>query len=75
VPTATRLVCRLSNREEVDAVLVGTDALSDLAILKLDLSSRRNPKRNCLCKVRRLGSAGCGDVVLAMAARREFRNP
>ena len=39
----TRLVCRLSTREEVDAVLVGTDALSDLAVLKLDLASRRDP--------------------------------
>ena len=42
---ATRLVCRLSNREEVDAVLIGTDALSDLAILKLDLTSSRHPKQ------------------------------
>lgn len=37
----TRFVCTLSDREEVDATLVGTDALSDLAILKLDLSTRR----------------------------------
>ncbi|MCU0797739.1 MAG: PDZ domain-containing protein [Akkermansiaceae bacterium] len=37
----TRFVCTLSNREEIDATLVGTDALSDLAILKLDLSTRR----------------------------------
>src|SRR5262245_22440399 len=39
---ATRVVCRLSNREEVDAVVVGTDALSDLCVLKLDLTSRRD---------------------------------
>jgi serine protease Do len=37
----TRFVCTLSNHDEVDATLVGTDALSDLAILKLDLSTRR----------------------------------
>jgi serine protease Do len=37
----TRFVCTLSNHDEVDATLVGTDALSDLAILKLDLNTRR----------------------------------
>jgi serine protease Do len=37
----TRFVCTLSTREEVDATLIGTDALADLAIIKLDLSTRR----------------------------------
>ena len=37
----TRFVCTLSNHDEVDATLVGTDALADLAVLKLDLSTRR----------------------------------
>lgn len=37
----TRFVCTLSNRDEVDATLVGTDALADLAVLKLDLDTRR----------------------------------
>lgn len=37
----TRFVCRLSNREEIDATLVGTDALADIAVIKLDLSTRR----------------------------------
>ena len=37
----TRFVCTLSTREEIDATLVGTDALADLAIIKLDLSTRR----------------------------------
>ena len=32
---ATRLLCTLSNREEVDAELVGTDPLTDIAIIKL----------------------------------------
>jgi serine protease Do len=66
---ATRLVCRLSNREEVDAVLVGTDALSDLAILKLDLSSSRNPKQKL--SVAKFGDSdklAVGDVVLAMGS-------
>ncbi len=32
---ATRLVCTLSTREEIDAVLVGTDPLTDIAVIKL----------------------------------------
>lgn len=66
---ATRIVCRLSNREEVDAVLVGTDALSDLAILKLDLASRRDPKAKLA--VAKFGDSDrlkVGDVVLAMGS-------
>lgn len=50
----TRFVCTLSNREEIDATLVGTDALSDLAVLKLDLSTRR-------FKDQPLAVAGFGD--------------
>ena len=66
---ATRLVCRLSNREEVDAVLVGTDALSDLAILKLDLSSRRNHKEKLpVAKFGDSDQLAVGDVVLAMGS-------
>jgi len=66
---ATRLVCRLSNREEVDAVLVGTDALSDIAILKLDMASRRHPEEKL--PVARFGDSDkltVGDVVLAMGS-------
>jgi serine protease Do len=66
---ATRLVCRLSNREEVDAVLVGTDALSDIAVIKLDLASRRNP--NAKLPVAKFGDSDevqVGDVVLAMGS-------
>ena len=66
---ATRLMCRLSNREEVEAELVGTDVLSDLAILKLDLSSRRDPKAKL--PVAKFGDSDklkIGDVVLAMGS-------
>ncbi len=50
----TRFVCTLSNHDEVDATLVGTDALSDLAVLKLDLNTRR-------FKDQPLAVAGFGD--------------
>ena len=65
----TRLVCRLSDREEVDAELVGTDALSDLSVLKLDLTSRRNPKAKL--PVAKFGDSDklkVGDTVLAMGS-------
>lgn len=65
----TRLVCRLSDREEVDAELVGTDALSDLSVLKLDLASRRNPKAKL--PVAKFGDSDklkVGDTVLAMGS-------
>jgi serine protease Do len=66
---ATRLVCRLSNREEVDATLVGTDALADIAVLKLDLSTRRDPA--AALPTAKFGNSDVvrvGDVVLAMGS-------
>lgn len=63
----TRFLCTLSNREEVDATLVGTDALADLAIIKLDLSTRRNP--DAPLPVATFGDSDAlkvGDIVLAM---------
>lgn len=32
---ATRLICTLSNREEIEAELIGTDPLTDIAVIKL----------------------------------------
>jgi serine protease Do len=66
---ATRLTCRLADREEVDAELVGTDPLSDLAVLKLDLSSRRDPKAPLpYAKFGNSDKLKVGDVVLAMGS-------
>jgi serine protease Do len=65
----TRIVCRLSDREELDAELIGTDPLSDLSVLKLDLRSRRNPKAKL--PVAEFGDSDklkVGDVVLAMGS-------
>jgi serine protease Do len=66
---ATRIVCRLSDREEVEADLVGTDALTDLAVLKLNLATRRNA--NAPLAVAEFGDSDklkVGDVVLAMGS-------
>lgn len=65
----TRFLCTLSNREEVDAHLVGTDALADLAVIKLDLSTRRHP--DAPLAVAEFGDSDeleVGDTVLAMGS-------
>src|SRR5262249_7138660 len=36
---AQRLTCTLSNQQEVEAKLVGTDPFSDLAVIKIDMAS------------------------------------
>ena len=38
VGRARRIIVRLADRQEVDATLVGTDPLSDIAVIKLDMS-------------------------------------
>jgi serine protease Do len=66
---ATRIVCRLSDREEVDAELIGTDPLCDLAILKLNLATRRDPKAPLATA--NFGDSDklkVGDAVLAMGS-------
>ena len=66
---ATRIVCRLSDHEEVDAELVGTDALADLAILKLKLETRRDPKKKlAVAKFGDSDKLQVGSVVLAMGS-------
>jgi serine protease Do len=66
---ATRIICRLADREEIEAELVGTDALTDLAVLKLNLASRRDPSKPVPCAT--FGNSAeveVGDVVLAMGS-------
>ncbi|MCP5543640.1 MAG: PDZ domain-containing protein [Akkermansiaceae bacterium] len=65
----TRFVCTLSNHDEVDATLVGTDALADLAVLKLDLETRRFKDQPLA--VASFGDSDklkTGDVVFAMGS-------
>lgn len=66
---ATRMTVRLSDRQECRATLVGTDPLSDLAILKIDRRDLRQP--DAPLPVARFGdsdSLQVGDVVLAMGS-------
>jgi serine protease Do len=66
---ATRMTIRLADRQECRATLIGTDALSDLAILKIDRSDLRDP--NAALPVASFGNSDSlkvGDVVLAMGS-------
>ena len=66
---ATRITCRLADREEVEAVLIGSDPLCDLAIIKIDPSSRRDPKAPLpYAKFGDSDKLKIGDVVLAMGS-------
>ena len=62
---ATRAVCVFSNNEEIEATLVGTDPLTDIAVLKLD-----NAKHPEFPTVAWGDSAGIavGDTVLALGS-------
>ncbi len=62
---ATRLVCTLSTREEIDAELVGTDPLTDIAVIKLNpADGRRFP----IAPFGDSDSARVGDNVLSMGS-------
>jgi serine protease Do len=65
----SRITVRMTNREELPATLVGTDALSDLTILKIDPAARRDPATPLPCAA--FGDSDTlriGDVVLAMGS-------
>lgn len=66
---ATRITVRLADRQELRATLVGTDALADLAVLKIDKKDLRNP--DAPLPVAKFGDSSTlkvGDVVLAMGS-------
>ena len=59
----------LANRDEADAELIGTDALSDLAIIKLDPESMREPvEKFPFASFGDSGALRVGDRVLAMGS-------
>jgi serine protease Do len=65
----SRITVRLTNREELPATLVGTDALSDLTILKIDPAARRRPADPLpFATFGDSDKLQIGDVVLAMGS-------
>ena len=66
---ASRIVCSLADREEIDAKLVGTDPLSDVAVLQLNLEHRKGGKRKLpVAKWGDSDAVRVGDVVYAMGS-------
>jgi len=62
---ATRLVCILSSNEEIEAELVGTDALSDIAVLRL---KPEKPRTFPFASFGDSDHLKVGDTVLAMGS-------
>jgi serine protease Do len=66
---AIRMTCTLADGEEVEATRVGTDALSDISVLKLKMDTRKKP--DVPLAVAAWGDSSqlrVGDVVLAMGS-------
>ena len=63
----TQIICRLPNKESVEAEVIAHDPLTDLSVLKLKLETRKD--RNIPIPFARLGNSDLlttGDYVLAM---------
>jgi serine protease Do len=61
-----RIRCTLSTREELEATLVGTDALADIAVIKLNLADRAKDKPLPVASFGNSDTLRVGDRVLAM---------
>ncbi len=62
----TTFLCRLADREELPATLVGADAMTDIAVIKLDLSRRRAKTPLPVARFADSAAAHVGDTVLSM---------
>ena len=64
---ARYVFCTLANRDEVPAEVVGLDALTDLAVLKLDLS-KKDYKTVSYAKFGDSDSLEVGEIVMALGS-------
>jgi serine protease Do len=67
---AKRIRCTLADKQELDAKLVGTDALADIAVLKLDLAEHRGSGPLPVARFGDSDKLRVGDQVLAMGSPR-----
>ncbi|MEK8023594.1 MAG: PDZ domain-containing protein [Candidatus Hydrogenedentota bacterium] len=65
---AVKLICTLHNQEEVPAELLGEDPLTDLALLRLDLSSVSPEARPPAAVLGNSDDLDVGDYVMAMGS-------
>jgi serine protease Do len=65
---ARHLLCRMADGEEIEAKLIGTDALADIAVIQLDLGRRKNKGKLPVASFGDSDRARIGDPVLAMGS-------
>ena len=65
---ARHLVCRMADGEEIEAKLIGTDALADIAVIQLDLGRRKKKGKLTVAKFGNSDKVRVGDTVLAMGS-------
>jgi serine protease Do len=65
---ARHLLCRMADGEEIEARLIGTDALADIAVIQLDLGRRKKPGKLPVARFGDSDLARIGDPVLAMGS-------
>lgn len=61
-------LCRMADGEVLEAKLIGTDALADIAVIRLDLSRRKKKGPLPVAKFGDSDKMRVGDVVLAMGS-------
>jgi serine protease Do len=66
---STRIVCRLTDGQEVKAHLVGTDPLSDIAVIQMDLTGRRSDAPLVAAQFGDSKSIYTGQTVFAMGSQ------
>lgn len=65
---ARRLMCRLADGEEIEAELIGTDPLSDIAVIRLRLDQRKSSAPLPVAEFGDSDRLRVGDPVLAMGS-------
>jgi serine protease Do len=65
---ARHLLCRMADGEEIEAKLIGTDALADIAVIQLDLGRRKARGDLPVANFGDSDRARIGDTVLAMGS-------
>ena len=65
---ASRITCRMPDGEEIEGTLIGTDALADIAIVKLNLDQRTSDNPLPVASFGDSDSVNVGDVVFSMGS-------
>lgn len=68
VQNGQRFICTLADKREIEAELVGEDHLTDLAVLKLDLSALEDGETLPVAEFGRSADLEVGDYVMAMGS-------